>query len=116
MMCDFLSKVGSLSGSLATLVRLPQQLLAFGRSLSGDFREISNSYQVVDSGSELEDPTHQSHSAVSGFTQQPHSLQPAEDFFHSFALSLTNLITRVASGPLVDRASSSLCCFGPRAA
>ena len=107
-MRDFLSIVDPLSGSFVTLVRFPKRLLASGRSLSRDFGQISDSHQVVSGGSELEDPTDQPHSAVSGLTQQPHRLQPTEDFFHSFALSLTNFVTRVASGPLVNRASSSL--------
>src|SRR5215208_6901261 len=61
MMCDFLSKVGPLSGSLATLVRLPGRLLMISRSLSRDLGQISDSYQVVGGSSELEDPTHQLH-------------------------------------------------------
>src|SRR5215217_6429580 len=108
MMCDFLSKVDLLRGSLATLVRLPGRLLMIRRSLSRDLSQISDSYQIVGGGSELENPTDQPHSAVSGFAQQSHRFQPAEDFFHSFALPLTNYITRVTSGPLIDRASSSL--------
>src|SRR5829696_4937246 len=108
MMCDFLSKVDPLSGSLATLVRLPECLRATGRSLFLKLVQVSNSDQVVGGGSELENPTDQPHSAVSGFAQQSHRFQPAEDFFHSFALPLTNYITRVASSPLIDRASSSL--------
>src|SRR6185436_7650437 len=108
MMCDFLSKVDPLSGSLATWKRLAERLRATSRSLLLGLIEISDSYQVVGGGSELKDPTHQSHSPVSGLAQQPHSLQPTEDFFHSFALTLTNFITRVASGPLIDRAASSL--------
>src|ERR1041384_4326382 len=108
MICDFLSKVDPLSGSLATLVRLPGRLLMISRSLSRDLAQISDSYQVVGGGSELEDPTHQLHSTVSGLAQQPHGLQPAEDFFDSFALTLTNYITRVAGSPLIDRAASSL--------
>src|SRR5207247_4373584 len=108
MMCDFVSNVDRLSGSFATLVRLSKRLLAFGRSLSGNLGQVSDSYQVIGSGSELEDPTHQPHSAVSGLAQQPYGLQPAKDFFHSFALTLTNFITRVAGSPLIDRASSSL--------
>src|SRR5215204_6373906 len=102
MMCDFLSKVDPLSGSLATLVRLPESLRTTGRSL---FLKL---VQVIGGGSELEDPTHQLHSPVSGLTQKPHRLQPAEDFFHSFALALTNFITRMARGALVDRAAPSL--------
>src|SRR5258706_7526410 len=109
---DFLYIVDPLSGSFATLVGLPKRLLAFGRKLSRNLGQVSNADQVVDGGSELEDPTHQSHSAVSGFTQQPHGLQPTEDFFHSFALALTNFITRVTRGPLVDRASASLVALG----
>src|SRR5829696_4086416 len=108
MMCDFLSKVDPLRGSLATLVRLPGRPLMISRSLSCDLGQISDSYQVVGGGSKLEDPTHQLHSTVSGLAQQPHGLQPAKDFFHSFALTLTNFITRVAGSPLIDRASSSL--------
>src|SRR6266852_1726128 len=97
-MCDFLSLVGPLSGSFATLVRLPERLLAVSRSLSGDLGQVSNAYQIVGGGSELKDPTHQLQSAVAGLTQQPNRLQPAKDFFDSFALTLTNYITRVASG------------------
>src|SRR6266700_4463864 len=107
MMCDFLFVVDPLSGSFATLVRLPKRLTGFGCRRSRNLGQVSDSYQVVGGGSELEDPTHQSHSAVSGLTQQPHGLQPAKDFFHSFALTLTNFITRVAGSPLIDRASSS---------
>src|SRR5260370_14915788 len=103
-MSDFLSLVDPLSGSFATLVLLPKRLLAISRSLSGDQGQISNSYQVVGGGSELEDPTHQRQPPVAGLTQQSHSLQPAEDFFYSFALTLTNFITRVARGPLINRA------------
>jgi hypothetical protein len=53
MMCDFLSKVDPLSGSLATLVRLPGRLLMISRSLSRDLGQICDSYQVVGGGSEL---------------------------------------------------------------
>src|SRR5215213_6294559 len=108
MMCDFLSIVAPLSGSLATLVRVPERLWATGRSLFLKLVQISDSDQVIGGGREPEDPTHQLHAAVSGLTQQPHRLQPAEDFFHSFALALTNFITRMARGALVDRAAPSL--------
>ena len=57
MMCDFLSKVDPLSGSLATLVRLPERLRATGRSLFLKLVQVSNSDQVIGGGSELEDPT-----------------------------------------------------------
>src|SRR5215212_4839943 len=108
MMCDFLSKVDPLSGSLATLVRVPERLRATGRRLFLKLVQISDSDQVIGGGSELEDPTHQLHSAVSGLAQQPHRLQPAEDFFHSFALTLTNSITRVTRGSLIDGAAAAL--------
>src|SRR5215216_260985 len=112
MMCDFLSKVDPLSGSLATLVRLPECLRATGRSFFLKLVQVSNSDEIIGGSGELKDPAHQPYSSVSGFAHQPHGLQPAKDFFYSFALSLTNLITRVASGPLVDRASSSLVVLG----
>src|SRR5215216_2259957 len=112
MMCDFLSKVDPLSGSLATLVRLPECLRTTGRSFFLKLVQVSNSDEVIGGGSELKDPTDQPHSAVSGFAQQSHRFQPAEDFFHSFALTLTNFITRMARGALVDRASSSFVVLG----
>src|SRR5260370_17275462 len=94
-MGDFLSAVDPLSGSLATLLRLPERLPAVSRSLSRDFGQVSESYEVVSGGGELEDPTYQLQSPVTGLTQQPHSLQPTEDFFPSFALSLPNFITSI---------------------
>src|SRR5438046_8066564 len=106
MMRDFLSNIDRLSGSFATFVVFPKRLMAFGRSLSGDLGQISDSYQVVGGSSELEDPTHQPQSAVSGLAQQSHRLQPAKDFFHSFALTLTNFITRVSGISLIYRNSS----------
>src|ERR1700741_828853 len=112
MMCDFLSIVAPLSGSFATLVRLVNRLLTSVGIRSHNLVQISDSDQVVDGGCELEDPTHQLHSAVSGFAHQPHRLQPAEDFFYTFTLTLTNFIARVPRGPLVDRAASSLVVLG----
>ena len=58
MMCDFVSIVDPLSGSFATLVRLANRLLKFGGLRSCNLGQISDSDQVVDGGSELEDPTH----------------------------------------------------------
>ncbi len=74
------------------------------------FGQILNSYQVVGGGCELEDPADQRQPAVSGFAQQPHALCHRRS--SSFALSLTNFITRVASGALVDCTSSSLVALG----
>src|SRR5215217_6670607 len=86
-------------------------LSAYGQLIavsSLSWSRFLNSDEVIGGGSELKDPTDQLHAAVSGFAQQPHRFQPAEDFFYSFALTLTNFITRMARGALVDRASSSL--------
>src|SRR3977135_2574938 len=102
-MRDFLSVVDPLSGSFASLVRLPKRLLATGRGLSRDLGQVSNPNPLVGGGGELEDPTHQFQPAVSGLTQQPHRLQPAKDFFYSFALTLTNFITRMARRARIDR-------------
>src|SRR5260370_33228876 len=102
MMCDFLSVVDPLSGLFADLLRFLSRLLTVGGSRSRDLCQVSNPAQVVGGGSELKDPTHQLQSAVSGLTQQRNRLEPAKDFFHSFALTLTNLITRVAGGACID--------------
>src|SRR5260370_36722638 len=101
-MSDFLSAVDPLSGSVATLVRLVERRLAVNRSFSRDLGQVSNSYQVVGGSSELEDPTHQLQSSVAGLTQQRNRLEPAKDFFHSFTLTLTNLITRMARRARID--------------
>src|SRR5260370_5893457 len=111
-MSDFLSVVDPLSGSFANLLRLPKRLLAVSRSLSCDLGQVSNSYQIVGGGSELEDPTYQGQPSVAGLTQQRNRLQPAKDFFHSFALTLTNLITRMARGARIDRTSPILITLG----
>ena len=52
-MCDVLSKVALFSGSLATLVRLPECLRATGRSLFLKLVQVSNSDEVIGGGSEL---------------------------------------------------------------
>src|SRR5215212_362130 len=108
MMRDFLFNVDPFSGSLATFVRFVKRRLALGRNLSRHLGQVSNADQIVGGGSELEDPTHQPHSAVASLAQQPHRLQPTEDFFHSFALPLTNSITRVTRGSLIDGAAAAL--------
>ncbi len=56
MKCDLLAAVDPLSGSLATLFRLPERLPASGRSLLGDRGQISNAHQVISRGREDEDP------------------------------------------------------------
>src|SRR5258708_35068922 len=104
MMCDFLSVVDPLSGSFATLLRFLSRLLTVGRSRSRVLGQVDNPDQVVGGGSELKDPTRHLQSAVSGLTQQRNRLEPAKDFFPSFALTLTNFITRVAGGAGIDGA------------
>src|SRR5216684_1017082 len=112
MMCDFLFVVDPLSGLFATLVRFLSRLLTVGRSRSCDLGQVSNPNQIIGGGSELEDPTYQLQSTVTGLSQQSHSLQPTEDFFHSFAFPLTNLITRMARRARIDRTSPILITLG----
>lgn len=102
MMRDFLSAIDPLSGSLATLFRLPEQLLASDRRLSGDFGQISNADQVVSRGREDEDPVDAFATAVPQLAQQPDRLQPTEDLFDSFAFPLTDLVTRMPGGATIN--------------
>src|SRR6185312_1817958 len=102
MMCDFLSAIDPLSGSAATLFRLPERLLASGRSLSGDLGQISNADQVVSRGREDEDPVDSFVTAVPQLAQQPDGLQPTEDLFNPFAVPLTDLITRMPGGATIN--------------
>ena len=91
------------SGSFATFVRLLKQERPPQRGNSGYRRQVSDSDQVVSRSRELEDPTHQLQASVPRLTQQPDSLQPAEDLFDSFAFPLADLVTRVPRRALVDR-------------
>src|SRR5882672_8241741 len=109
MMCDFLSAIAPLSGSLATLFRLPERLLASGRRLSGDFGQIFNADQVISGGREDEDPVDAFAAAVPQFAEQAHRLQPTEDLFDPFSLPLTDLITRMPGGATINgRAAISI--------
>ncbi len=103
-MSDFRVIADRLCGSWTTFVCLLKQPQTLAHRASGDGRQISDSYQVVSGGGELEHPTHQLLSAVSRLAQQRHGLQPAEDLFHSFALALTDGVTRMAGGALIDSA------------
>src|SRR5882672_2390489 len=102
MMCDLLSAIAPLSGSLATLFRLPERLLASGRSLSGNLGQISNADQVISRGREDEDPVDAFAAAVPQLAQQADRLQPTEDLFDSFAFPLTDLITRMSGGSTIN--------------
>src|SRR5882672_12385802 len=102
MMCDLLSAIAPLSGSLATLFRLPERLLASGRSLSGNLGQISNADQVISCGREDEDPVDAFAAAVPQLAQQADRLQPTEDLFDPFALPLADLVTRMPRSPAID--------------
>src|SRR5882672_12547743 len=102
MICDFLSAVDPLSGSAATLFRLPEGLLASGCGLSGDLGQISNTDQVISRSREDEDPVDAFAAAVPQLAQQADRLQPTKDLFDPFALPLTDLITRMPSGTTIN--------------
>jgi hypothetical protein len=106
-MNDSCRVIDLVSGPSATFVRMPKQPQSLGRVDSGNRRQISDSHQVVSSGGELEDPTYQLQTSVSRLAQQSHGFQPAKDLFHSFALALTNLITRMTSRALIDGAAAT---------
>src|SRR5882672_1236842 len=109
MMCDLLSAIAPLSGSLATLFRLPERLLASGCSLSGDLGQISNANQVISCGREDEDPVDAFATAMPQLAQQADRLQPTEDLFDPFALPLADLVTRMPGGATINgRATISI--------
>src|SRR5262252_164646 len=101
-MTDFRLVLVPTSGSFATLVRLREHLRSLDRFDLSNWRQVSDSHQIVSCSSELKDPTHQPKAAMTCFTQQPHGLQPAKDLFHSFALSLADCIARMTSRALVN--------------
>lgn len=78
-MSDFRLAIVRFSGSFATFVRLLKQEPSQQRGNSGYRRQVSDSDQVISRGRELEDPAHQLQASVPRPTQQPDSLQPAED-------------------------------------
>ena len=87
MMGDFLSIVAALSDSFATLVRLAKRLLRFGGIRSRNLGQISDSDQVVDGGSELEDqPT--------SFTPRCRVLRISPTVFNQPKISSTRLRLR----------------------
>src|SRR5688572_18769181 len=105
-MSGFRLAVGPSRGSLATFVRLLKQVRP-PQGNSGHQRQVSNSYQVVSGRGELEDPTHQLQATVARLTQQPDSLQPAKDLFHSFAFLLTNQIARMTGGAAINSTTAA---------
>jgi hypothetical protein len=103
MICDLVSAIDPLSGSSATLFRLPERILAGGRSLSGDLGQISNADQVVSRGGEDEEPVDAFGTAMAQLAQQAHRLQPTKDLFDPFAFLLTDLIPRMSGSAVIDR-------------
>src|SRR5467141_3867850 len=101
-MCDFLSAIDPLGGSLATLFRLPEHLLASGRRLSGDLGQISNADQVISCGREDEDPVDAFATAMAQLAQQADRLQPTKDLFDPFAFLLTDLITGMSGSATIN--------------
>src|SRR5882672_2878484 len=102
MKCDFLSAIDPLSGSSATLFRLPERLLSSLRSLSGDLCQVSNADQVVSCGGKDEDPVDAFATAMAQLAQQADRLQPAENLFDPFAFPLTDLIARMSGGATIN--------------
>jgi hypothetical protein len=109
-----------LNGSFATFYRLPKQVEAAWPSSSRYRRQISDSYQIVRSGSELEDPTDQLHASMPSLAQQAHGFQPSKDLFHSFTFALTDFITRMTGGAFINGTQASrnyiaaCCSLSPR--
>ena len=97
------------SGPLAILFASPGGLkTSCGRPRSCYEQQISNPYQVVSCGSKLEQPTDKIETTMTCLPQQTNSLKPTEDLLHLFALPLTDLVTRMAGGALVNSTGPSL--------
>jgi hypothetical protein len=65
--------------------------------------ERPHPHQVVDGCREGEQPADSRHAPEFDLAQQSHRLQPAEDFFHPFALLLMHSIAGVPRGPAINR-------------
>src|SRR5258706_8043628 len=105
-MIDFRLVLVLASGSFATLVRSPKRSETLCPRVSGDRRQVSDSHQIVSRRRELKDPTYQPEPAMTCLTQESNRLQPAEDFFDSFALALANGVARMTSRALVNRTAT----------
>src|SRR5712671_3639579 len=68
--------------------------------------QISQPNEVVRGDGEGEHPLHTLQAAMTELPQSANGLQPAEDLFHALALPLTDLVARMARGPLVDGAAA----------
>src|SRR5712691_12564488 len=74
--------------------------------------QVPQPNEVVRGNCEGEHPRHALKTAMTELPQSADRLQPAEDLFHAFALLLTDLVPRVARGPLVDGTASSCVVLG----
>jgi hypothetical protein len=93
-------------GRCATFACLLKQLERVRRSSLRRRGQVSDSHQVVSGRRKLKDPTHYRQTSMARLAQQADGLQPAEDLFNSFALALTNGITRVPGRALIYRATA----------
>src|SRR5271170_4843223 len=67
-------------------------------------REVAHPNQIVGGECQSEYPVDSQESAVTGFAQPGDGLEPTKDFFHTFALLLTNRVARMTSGTIIDDA------------
>src|SRR5713101_4102477 len=74
--------------------------------------QVPQPNEVVRGNCEGEHPRYALQTAMTELPQSADRLQPAEDLFHAFALLLTDLVPRVARGPLVDGTASMLVILG----
>src|SRR5258706_7449775 len=66
--------------------------------------EVTDSCEVVSSGSEFEDPVDCLSPSVSQLTKKSNRLHPTEDLLDALSLSLADLVTAMAGGPPVNGA------------
>jgi len=67
---------------------------------------VSDSNQIVRRHRKREHPPASVKPFVASLPQQPDRLDPTEDLFNPFSLPLTDRITRMTGGPLIDRTTS----------
>jgi hypothetical protein len=69
-------------------------------------RQRAHPHRVVHGGGKREHLAHPSDSTMPDLSQQPDSLEPPKDLFHTFAFPLTDGIARMASGPPINGAGA----------
>src|SRR6266851_3762402 len=83
------------------------------RRVSGLRRcQVPNADQIVRGHPKGEHPLHLLQASMAQLPEPADGLQPAEDLFDSLALRLTDLVTGVSRGPLVDGTPSMLVILG----